>query len=49
MVGIVILSIVIGASIYNYDLNQTIRVVEEDVDIFHLPEAFNEFKILQVT
>lgn len=49
IVGIVILSMVIGVSIYNYDLNQTICVVEEEVEISHLPEAFNEFKILQVS
>lgn len=49
IVGTVILSMVIGVSIYNYDLNQTICVVEEEVEISHLPEAFNEFKILQVS
>lgn len=41
----------IGICVFKYNeyLNQQIQVVEEEILIHDLPEAFDEFKILQVT
>ena len=49
IISLLFLVMIIGVVTYNSWINSQIRVVEEEIIIKNLPEAFEDFTILQVT